>query len=202
MSEGLDPIPTAEAPRAEAGQSSVPTNRYAVFVGLAIAVLAADLATKAWVFSWPGKLSGKVYWVWEGYAGFQTSLNEGALFGMGQGGVFWFAAISVVAACVIPLWLFVGRAANDWWMTVALGGVMGGVLGNLYDRLGLHDETWPVGFPQAGERVYAVRDWVLWQAGDAWRWPNFNLADAVLVVGAAVLFFRALYDSTPQTTDK
>ena len=81
---------------------------------------------------------------------------------------------------------------RDAWLTVALGCVMAGVLGNLYDRLGLHGEVWPATHPRAGETIYAVRDWILWQANDRWRWPNFNIADSLLVVGAAVLFFHAL----------
>lgn len=189
MSEGLDKDPTA-------GAAPVPWNRYAAFFVVAAAGLAADLISKEIVFSWPSKLTGEVaYWWWQGHAGIQTSLNEGALFGIGYGQVPLFAGISIVAAIAIPIWLFVGRAAHDWWLTIALGGVLSGVLGNLYDRLGLHGEVWPAWYPRAGEDVYAVRDWILWQANDAWRWPNFNLADAFLVVGAAVLFFRAMLES-------
>jgi len=191
VSDGLD-----RADRAR----RVPANRYAVFLAVAAVGLAADLATKALVFSWDGKLTGEVvYWWWEGHAGVQTSLNEGALFGLGQGAVALFAVVSIAAAIAIPLWLFVGRAAHDWWLTVALGGVMAGVLGNLYDRLGLPREVWPPGFPRAGEPVYAVRDWILWQVNDQWRWPNFNLADAFLVVGAAVLLLRALREPKPES---
>ena len=45
--------------------------------------------------------------------GFQTSLNPGALFGMGQG--FWplFAALSVGAAVGIFVWLFPAGAARE-----------------------------------------------------------------------------------------
>ncbi len=170
----------------------VPANRYAVFAVMSMGGLAADLATKAWVFAWPGKLTGHVDWLVKDYVGIQTSLNEGALFGMGQGMVFWFAAVSLFAAMAIPAWLFVWQAAHDWWLTVALGGIFGGVLGNLYDRLGLHGEIRPAYHPQAGETIYAVRDWILFQANDQWRWPNFNIADSLLVVGAAVLFWRAM----------
>ena len=92
--------------------------------------------------------------------------------------------MSIAAALAIPIWLFWFRAAHDAWLTFSLGCVMAGVLGNLYDRLGLNHEN-----------VHAVRDWILWQANDRWRWPNFNIADSFLVVGACLLFLHATWPS-------
>lgn len=193
MSEGLD---RTALPRP-------PASRAVAFVAIAACGLAADLVSKSIVFSWPGKLTGQVaYWWWPGHAGIQTTLNEGALFGIGQGAVPLFAGISIVAAVGIPLWLFWGRAANDWWLTVALAGVMAGVLGNLYDRLGLHGEVWPAGHENAGSQVYAVRDWILWQLNAERQWPNFNLADAFLVAGAAVLLLRAWFEPVEAVADR
>lgn len=168
----------------------VPLRHYLLFAAIVVAGCAADLATKSFAFS---KLSwGEIYWIWPQHAGFQLSLNEGALFGMGQGKVWWFASLSVAAAVAIPVWLFVYRAANDLWMTIALGGIMGGIFGNLYDRLGMHGLLWQWPPERAGESAYAVRDWILWQYSDHWRWPNFNIADSLLVVGAVVIFLRAM----------
>lgn len=164
----------------------VPINRYVVFAVIAVLGCAADLATKAWVFSDPGLRAGNVYWLWTDHVGIQLSRNLGALFGIGQGKVWLFAALSSVAMVAIPTWLFWFRAARDGWLTFALGCVMAGVLGNLFDRLGLSGEAW-------GGSVYAVRDWILWQANDRWRWPNFNIADSLLVVGAALLVLHALW---------
>ena len=101
--------------------------------------------------------------------------------------------LSLIAATAIPVWLFKYGAARDAWLTFALGCVTGGILGNLFDRLGLHGEVWPAGDPRAGETVHAVRDWILWQVNDAWRWPNFNIADSLLVIGAALMFLHALW---------
>ena len=98
---------------------------------------AADLATKAWFFSWPELRAGEIYWLWPGHVGIQLSWNEGALFGIGQGKVWLFAALSIAAAIAIPVWLFRFARPRDAWLTFALGCVMAGVLGNLYDRLGL-----------------------------------------------------------------
>ncbi|MGH7140611.1 MAG: signal peptidase II [Pirellulales bacterium] len=164
---------------------AIPINRYITFFSMAAVGCAADLATKHWVFAALGRPGGPTHWLWQPYFGLQTSLNQGALFGMGQGKVWLFASLSVAAAVGIIYWLFVARAAFDWLLTVALGGVMAGILGNLYDRLGL----WAMpGNP--GERFYAVRDWILVKYED-WVWPNFNLADSFLVCGAALLMWHA-----------
>lgn len=175
---------------------AVPTNRYFLFLALAVGGCAIDLASKAWVFDWLG-LPGPAacHWVWDGQFALQTSLNEGALFGFGQGKVAWFAVLSIAAAVAILYWLFIVGAAVDLWLTVALGCITGGIFGNLYDRLGWHELVWPVGFPKAGQSVYAVRDWILWQVNDGLRWPNFNIADSLLVCGAGMLLWHSFRQS-------
>jgi signal peptidase II len=177
--------------------AAIPKNRYFVFFAIATIGCLIDLATKHWVFDWlgaPGPES-RVYWLWPEYIGLQTSLNEGALFGFGQGKVFLFATLSVVAAIGIPIWLFYARAATDWLLCIALACVTAGIFGNLYDRLALHGLTWHVP-PKMGEPVYAVRDFVLLQLNNQIRWPNFNVADSMLVCGAALLLWHALYPPT------
>src|SRR5688572_17318745 len=89
-----------------------PRNRYALFLSPAIFGCAIDLATKAWMFSWPELRTGGIYWIWRSHVGVQLSWNDGALFGIGQGNVWLFAALSVAAAIAIPLWLFVFAAAR------------------------------------------------------------------------------------------
>jgi signal peptidase II len=187
--------PVSRSPSTSESACSVPRTRYFVFAGIALIGCAADLLTKAWFFSLPRLRAGEILWLWPGHVGIQLSWNEGALFGMGQGKVWWFAALSLIAAIAIPAWLFWFRAARDSWLTVAMGCVMSGVLGNLFDRLALHGEVWPPVYPRAGEAAHAVRDWILWQASDRWRWPNFNIADSLLVVGVAILLLHALLHS-------
>lgn len=186
-----------ESPSKIASAIRVPRNRYVVFAAVAIGGCAADLATKACFFSSPRLRAGGIYWLWDGHVGIQLSRNLGALFGIGQGKVGFFAALSIAAAIAIPLWLFWFRAARDPWITVALSCVMAGVLGNLYDRLGFSRELWMAPSEIAPEAVHAVRDWMLWQVNDRWRWPNFNIADSLLVMGVAVLLFHALFLSSP-----
>jgi len=181
----------------------LPKSRIVWFCTLAVLGCTADLLTKHWVFRHPQLFHGSEWWLWQEHVGIQKSLNEGALFGMGQGKVWLFALFSVAAATAIPIWLFWFRAAHDRWLTVALGCVTGGILGNLYDRMGLPSLDWGM-FNQArdGERVYAVRDWILLQWDDRWVWPNFNIADMLLVGGAGLLMIQAFFLSAASGPDQ
>lgn len=178
----------------------VPRSRVVWFVLIAAVGCAVDLATKSWVFRWLGPPGhSEPWWLIEGYFGLQTSLNEGALFGIGQGQVVLFAGLSLAAAVGIPVWLFVFGAARDGWINVALSLIVAGILGNLYDRLGLwwtkEYAELPIPIPQ-----YAVRDWILWQYGQ-WRWPNFNLADSFLVTGTAMILVEAIVPPKQKSVD-
>ena len=183
----------------EAAESSGPIARaaYAVYFALAIVGGSIDLFTKEAVFrtfGYPGEQP--TWWLIQDRLGIQTSLNPGALFGMGGGKRLIFAHLSIAALIGIFTWLFVYKAARDRWLTFALGIISGGILGNLYDRLGL----WHLGGLPAGvdpKLTGAVRDWILFQ----WKevplrifnpWPNFNIADSFLVVGAIMLAVHAL----------
>ena len=170
-------------------------SRIIVFTLLAVLGCAADLLTKHWFFDlrYPHQLGPNEadWWLWDGVLGIQPSLNQGALFGLGQGSSSTLAGISIVAAIGIVVWLFVFKAGQDWWLTVALGSITGGILGNLHDRLGL----WHGPDAAAGE-LQAVRDWIhfRWEGMPLMDpWPNFNVADSLLVCGAAALFVHMLW---------
>lgn len=170
----------------------VPKSRLIWFCALAATGCFADLISKHLVFEHPQLFRGSEWWLWQGHVGIQKSLNEGALFGMGQGKVWLFAVFSLAAILAIPTWLFWFRAAHDRWLNFALGCVTGGILGNLYDRMGLSGLRWDPFVPaRSGERVYAVRDWILLQWNDQWVWPNFNIADMLLVGGAGALMLHS-----------
>lgn len=173
---------------------SYPSSRWVLFLTPAVVGLFADLLSKWWMFSRPPLRQGEIWWVVPDYAGFQLSLNEGALFGMGQGYVWLFALFGLVAAGAVPVWLFRFGAASDAWITFALGCIMAGIIGNLYDRMALHGETWFYDPSRVGETAYAVRDFILLQWGPKYRWPNFNIADSLLVVGAGVVLVKAMFE--------
>ncbi len=177
---------------------SVPHNRWIIFALLTLVGLAVDLGTKSWIFgrlgmpheSPPMSIIGKSLTL-------QTSLNEGALFGLGHGFGFGFAVISMLAIGGILYWLFYAGAAQDRLLNFALGLITGGILGNLYDRLGLPGLTWhrPMALGEEllheiGDPVYAVRDWIHYQ--NRWfDWPIFNIADSLLVVGVGLLIYHS-----------
>ena len=176
---------------------AVPANRLIVFLLIATVGCATDLLTKSWLFSWLGMPGPRPsYWLVDEIFGFTTSLNEGALFGMGQGRVNLFALLSVVAAIGIVYWLFWIGVAHDWQLTIALACVTAGIFGNLYDRLGLPGLLWTPADPRGhlpGDPVYAVRDWIHFKI-DAihFDWPIFNIADSLLVCGAGLLIWHSL----------
>lgn len=164
-------------------------SRFWVFLAVAVSGGALDLWSKAAVFRWRGlPTQSDIWWVWEPYFGIETAVNIGAVFGVGAGRGTFFAAMSVFAAVGIVVWLFWFRAAESWWLTLALGLVGGGIVGNLYDRLGF---WWLPGYPD--EWQSGVRDWILWRINEEWTWPNFNIADSLLVVGAGMLLYQSFF---------
>ncbi len=163
------------------------TSQTLVFALLMVAGTSADLMSKQWVFAWRGlPQQMPPWWLIEPYVGIETAVNQGALFGMGQGQGWLFATLSVFALVGICVWLFVFRAAESKWLLVAMGLVTGGIIGNLYDRLGI--PTLP------GDLHGGVRDWILFRYQD-YVWPNFNIADSLLVVGAIMLGIHSLFMS-------
>ncbi len=176
----------------------LPTSRPLVFALIAISGAAADLLTKQWIFRWRGLPGHRApWWLIEEHVGIETAVNIGAVFGVGAGKGILFAALSIVAGCGILIWLFWYRAAHQWWLTIALALVTGGIVGNLYDRLGL---WWQPGYPEPWKS--GVRDWILWQVSNAWKWPNFNIADSLLVVGAGMLLWRSFFPGTVGADDE
>ena len=166
---------------------TVPGNRIAVYAVITIAALTADLGSKEWAFQSLG-LHGHSRLLIDSWLKFElrTNLNYGALWGIGQGMAPVFAALSIGAFVGIIYWLFFQGAAASLWTTVALALVSGGILGNLYDRLGLHG----VRPPDATKPALAVRDFLHFQFGN-YDYPIFNIADSCLVVGAIMLILQS-----------
>jgi lipoprotein signal peptidase len=104
-------------------------------------------------------------------------VNHGALFGFLRDrktlANLAFASISLLAAGAIIVWSVRGTATTDRWLCAALGLILAGTLGNLYDRLVFN----------------GVRDFIHWDY--FYNWPVFNVADCCLVCGAGLLLIQA-----------
>jgi signal peptidase II len=105
-------------------------------------------------------------------------LNRGALFGIGNTAEGWnnfFAVVSFLAVIFISIWATRPSVAPDRFLNIALGLILAGTLGNLYDRV-----------------VFGgVRDFLHWYAG--YSWPDFNIADSCLVCGAGILLVHSFF---------
>ena len=183
--------PTAAAPPATA---AIPAgDGWPLFLLIAATAGIVDLATKSAIFrrlGMPGE-QRPIVLVPEVLL-LETNLNEGALFGMGQGFGAFFAVVSLAA--IVGIFAMVSRASTraDRPLLVALGLVTGGILGNLYDRLGLPGLRWHAPPEREGAAVLAVRDWIHFRLEGVIDWPIFNLADSWLVIGAGLLMLVSL----------
>lgn len=103
--------------------------------------------------------------------------NRGVSFGIFNNDGAWNAAIlSALSLGIVVFLLAWLRKAENRVIALALGGIIGGALGNVVDRI----------------RWGAVADFLDFHwAG--WHFPAFNLADSAISVGAAVLVLDALF---------
>ena len=102
--------------------------------------------------------------------------NKGAAFSFLAGAEGWqtlfFASIAIVASIVIGFLII--RNESKYLFCTGLALILGGALGNLYDRL-----------------VYGqVVDFLDFHAA-GWHWPAFNVADSGITVGAALLILES-----------
>src|SRR5690349_8325798 len=149
------------------------------WLALSAAIIAADLATKAWITS-----IFKYGEVREVTPFFNLVLahNTGAAFSFLAGAGGWqrwfFTAIAVVISVAIVVVL--RTQAGNRLLAVALALVLGGALGNLHDRVTLG---------------YVVDFVQLHAAG--YYWPAFNVADSAICVGVALLLWDGLKGNGP-----
>lgn len=167
---------------------------WTVFTTLVTLTTAADLITKALAFKNLGMPGTSPGWtVVNNMLWYRTSLNEGALFGLGQGMGWFFISVSVAALIGILITVSWLRIRNDAVLLVALACITGGILGNLYDRLGIPSLRWHAPLSRQGEPVFAVRDWIHFRLEGIIDWPIFNLADSFLVLGAGLLLLLSFF---------
>lgn len=133
----------------------------------AILGLAADLLSKQLVFGALPNAPGQRIELLGSWLVLVMQRNRGGVFGIMQGKGYLFVILSVIALGVVA-WMLRQAGPKQRLIRVALGLVVAGALGNLYDRLMLGH----------------VRDFLY---VEAIRYPAFNLADTCICVAAGLL---------------
>ena len=154
------------------------------WLGVSAAVVAADLATKAWVSH--AFAPGDVLQVTP-FFNLVLAYNTGAAFSFLAGAGGWqrwfFTAVAI--AISVALVVMLRRPHRDRLVPVAFSLVLGGALGNLWDRVTLGH----------------VVDFVQLHAS-GYYWPAFNVADSAICVGVALLVWDALRGDAAKTRSK
>jgi signal peptidase II len=144
------------------------------FIGLSLTIFVLDQLTKAWIAA--NVDPGRPVEVLGDFVRLVITHNTGALFGLfrDQAPLFALASIAVIGLIVA----YHGRSGRSPLLSVALGLLLGGALGNLADRL----------------RLGYVLDFVDSGIGD-FRWYTFNVADAAISGSLVLILLLALFPS-------
>jgi signal peptidase II len=154
-------------------QADVPSGRRVdarlLFAAVALVAYALDLGTKQWALSALADGDIPVFGDW---FTFHLTFNPGAAFSTGTDFTIVFTALAMVAVVVV-LWLSRRIASTGW--ALALGILLGGVSGNLTDRIVREPE------PFHGHVV----DFLMLP-----NWPVFNIADVCINVAAGLIILQ------------
>jgi signal peptidase II len=147
-------------------------------LGIALLITAADLWSKAAVFAALGE--HERYAVFGStWLGFTKVLNPGVMWGMGNEYSAYLPYLRTLAALVVIFMLWSTPVAARLTQC-ALGLVLGGALGNIYD----------------GFTITKVRDFIEVDLDIRWfdPFPIFNIADSAICVGVGLLVLSILLD--------
>lgn len=163
--------------------SGRPTPRqWLIFAALAIGVIIADQVVKAWILggftvNQPVNIVGDLVRI-------TFVHNTGALFGLFRDSAWLFGALSLVVVGAI-VWFHSRITSQQMILTLALGLLLGGSVGNFIDRL----------------RLGYVVDFVDMGIGDT-RFYIYNIADSAITVALGVLILYMLFSSAQSRTSE
>ena len=153
---------------------------------VALAIVGADQATKWAIVEWV-PLYGKV--PLNSFINITHQQNTGAAFSFLAGASGWqrwfFIVLASGVSVVLTVWIWRIRTEGPLVLAAGLALVLGGAIGNLIDRI----------------RLGYVTDFFQVWFGN-WAFPSFNVADAAISVGAALLIIDALFFSGRQQKTK
>jgi len=146
--------------------------RWRPFIALGLVIVVADQLLKQWI-SHNFTVGAPVSLLGGDLIRINVTHNQGALFGLFQGSAVLFGLASIGVIGII-VW-YEARAGSALLVTIALGLLIGGALGNLVDRLRL---GFVVDFVDAGL--------------GGWRFYTFNVADAAISCSILLLILLAV----------
>ena len=154
-----------------------------IWLALSVLVFVLDQLTK-WVAVSELQLYQQVPIIDDLFS-FTLAYNTGAAFSFLADASGWqrwlFAVIAVVVSVVLCVWL--ARLDHSKKLeAIALALILGGAIGNLYDRV-IHGK---------------VTDFILVHWQQSWFFPAFNIADSAITVGAALLLFDMFFGRKPE----
>lgn len=105
--------------------------------------------------------------------------NSGAAFSIladAGGWQRWFLSVLAIIVCVYIIhWLYQLRSKPQWFLAYGLSMVLGGAIGNVFDRI----------------RLGYVIDYAQVLI-NGWPFPSFNVADAAITAGAVFIIIDAI----------
>ena len=150
---------------------------------ITVIALAADQLTKAMATQWL-EPRGSVT-VMDGFFRLSYALNRGvafSLFADSQFQVQW-VLVAISATAAVAVMVYMGRTvAGNRRLNTALALLLAGITGNLLDRA----------------RLGQVVDFLDFHWGERLTWPTFNIADAVICIGAALLALELMREETAE----
>jgi len=153
-----------------------------LFFGSIALILIVDQLTKAWVVARLPLYEPRDLWRWLApILSFTYVKNTGVAFGLFQGLGRFFALLPVLVVVAVVAFRR-SLPVDDLWVHLSLGLVVGGALGNVIDRL---------------LRGYVV-DFLDVNFRPLQSWPVFNVADAAVVVGVAILLLDTFLAETEE----
>ena len=135
---------------------------------IAVSVIIIDQVTKYFLYGLNMSLIGDFLWIEEAF-------NTGASFGMFKNGTLFFILISTPLIALM-IWLLISKNKNITpFLKVCIGVLLGGTLGNYFDRLFLG----------------GVRDFVYFKSIN---FAIFNMADVAITVGTIMIAVYLIID--------
>lgn len=137
-------------------------------LSVAFVVFCLDRFSKIWVVDWMNLRELYQIDVWPPFLNLRMAWNDGVnfgLFGSGSETAKWILiGVAVMICLVLLIWV---RKAKGWRVPIAAGLVIGGALGNVYDRL-----------------IFgAVADFLNMSCCGIRNPYSFNVADAAIFIG-------------------